>query len=45
MKKRNESPNTTMMLTVTPMSCGRVIPEVEYTGLDALEMGTDAYSN
>jgi Amt family ammonium transporter len=23
----------------------RVIPEVEYTGLDALEMGTDAYSN
>ena len=21
----------------------RVIPEVEYTGLDALEMGTDAY--
>jgi Amt family ammonium transporter len=23
----------------------RVIPEVEYTGLDALEMGTDAYTN
>ncbi|HVN30263.1 MAG TPA: ammonium transporter [Candidatus Binataceae bacterium] len=23
----------------------RVIPEVEWTGLDALEMGTDAYSN
>jgi ammonium transporter, Amt family len=23
----------------------RVIPEVEYTGLDALEMGTDAYNN
>ncbi len=23
----------------------RVIPEVEYTGLDALEMGTDAYPN
>jgi hypothetical protein len=32
-----------MMLTVTPMSCGRVIPEVEYTGLDALEMFRDEY--
>ncbi len=23
----------------------RVIPEVEWSGLDALEMGTDAYTN